>query len=208
MGFRLKYFVINKIFDRDTIIRNISRFIIENNIKTERSDEMKRCMYWLIFFFCCVLLTTVGCQHDPVIYAERIEIVKELPVYCSQLDSSELVSADEINWEAIAFQSEDEVKNYFSEAFLQAYPDYLKVDFSKYTLLVRTYYDFRDYEKREFSLVKNMEEKILYFSIYTENVVSGNPEPEIVYIERIAFVVEKLDKDYSIKTTCSVGASE
>ena len=189
MGFRLKYFVINKIFDRDTIIRNISRFIIENNIKTERSDEMKRCMYWLIFF-CCVLLTTVGCQHDPVIYAERIEIVKELPVYCSQLDSSELVSADEINWEAIAF------------------PDYLKVDFSKYTLLVRTYYDFRDYEKREFSLVKNMEEKILYFSIYTENVVSGNPEPEIVYIERIAFVVEKLDKDYSIKTTCSVGASE
>ncbi len=207
MGFRLKYFVINKIFDRDTIIWNIRRFIIESNIKTERSDVMKRCMYWLIFF-CCVLLTTVGCQHDPVIYAERIEIVKELPVYCSQLDSSELVSADEINWEAIAFQSEDEVKNYFSEAFLQAYPDYLKVDFSKYTLLVRTYYDFRDYEKREFSLVKNMEEKILYFSIYTENVVSGNPEPEIVYIERIAFVVEKLDKDYSIKTTCSVGASE
>ena len=150
----------------------------------------------------------MGCQHDPVIYAERIEIVKELPVYCSQLDSSELVSADEINWEAIAFQSEDEVKNYFSEAFLQAYPDYLKVDFSKYTLLVRTYYDFRDYEKREFSLVKNMEEKILYFSIYTENVVSGNPEPEIVYIERIAFVVEKLDQDYSITTTCSVGASE
>ena len=207
MGFRLKYFVINKIFDRDTIIWNIRRFIIESNIKTERSDVMKRCMYWLIFF-CCVLLTTVGCQHDPVIYAERIEIVKELPVYCSQLDSIELVSADEINWEAIAFQSEDEVKNYFSEAFLQAYPDYLKVDFSKYTLLVRTYYDFRDYEKREFSLVKNMEEKILYFSIYTENVVSGNPEPEIVYIERIAFVVEKLDKDYSIKTTCSVGASE
>ena len=207
MGFRLKYFVINKIFDRDTIIWNIRRFIIESNIKTERSDVMKRCMYWLIFF-CCVLLTTVGCQHDPVIYAERIEIVKELPVYCSQLDSSELVSADEINWEAIAFQSEDEVKNYFSEAFLQAYPDYLKVDFSKYTLLVRTYYDFRDYEKREFSLVKNMEEKITYFSIYTENVVSGNPEPEIVYIERIAFVVEKLDKDYSIKTTCSVGASE
>ncbi len=207
MGFRLKYFVINKIFDRDTIIWNIRRFIIESNIKTERSDVMKRCMYWLIFF-CCVLLTTVGCQHDPVIYAERIEIVKELPVYCSQLDSSELVSADEINWEAIAFQSEDEVKTYFSEAFLQAYPDYLKVDFSKYTLLVRTYYDFRDYEKREFSLVKNMEEKILYFSIYTENVVSGNPEPEIVYIERIAFVVEKLDKDYSIKTTCSVGASE
>lgn len=207
MGFRLKYFVINKIFDRDTIIWNIRRFIIESNIKTERSDVMKRCMYWLIFF-CCVLLTTVGCQHDPVIYAERIEIVKELPVYCSQLDSSELVSADEINWEAIAFQSEDEVKTYFSEAFLQAYPDYLKVDFSKYTLLVRTYYDFRDYEKREFSLVKNMEEKILYFSIYTENVVSGNPEPEIVYIERIAFVVEKLDKDYSIKTTCSVEASE
>lgn len=207
MVFRLKYFVINKIFDRDTIIWNIRRFIIESNIKTERSDVMKRCICWLIFF-CCVLLTTVGCQHDPVIYAERIEIVKELPVYCSLLDSSELVSADEINWEAIAFQSEDEVKNYFSEAFLQAYPDYLKVDFSKYTLLVRTYYDFRDYEKREFSLVKNMEEKILYFSIYTENVVSGNPELEKVYIERIAFVVEKLDKDYSIKTTCSVGASE
>lgn len=75
-------------------------------------------------------------------------------------------------------------------------------------MLVRTYYDFRDYEKREFSLVKNMEEKILYFSIYTENVASGNPELEKVYIERIAFVVEKLDMDYSIKTTCSVGASE
>lgn len=168
---------------------------------------MKQFMYWLVLL-CCVLLTATGCQHDPVVYAERIEIVKELPVYCSQLDSSKLVSADEINWETIAFQSEDEVKNYFPEAFLQAYPDYLKVDFSKYTLLVRTYYDFRDYEKREFSLVKNMEEKILYFSIYTENVVSDNPEPEKVYIERIAFVVEKLDKDYSIKTTCSVGASE
>ena len=75
-------------------------------------------------------------------------------------------------------------------------------------MLVRTYYDFRDYEKRAFSLVKNMEEKILYFSIYTENVVSDNPESEKVYIERIAFVVEKLDKDYSIKTTCSIGASE
>lgn len=168
---------------------------------------MKQCMYWLVLLS-CVLLTTTGCQHDPVVYAERIEIVKELPVYCSPLDSSKLVSVDEINWETIAFQSEDEVKNYFSEAFLQAYPDYLKVDFSKYTLLVRTYYDFRDYEKREFSLVKNMEEKILYFSIYTENVVSDDPEPEKVYIERIAFVVEKLDKDYSIKTTCSVGASE
>ncbi len=168
---------------------------------------MKQGMCWLVLL-CCVLLTTTGCQHDLVVYAERIEIVKELPVYCSQLDSSKLVSADEINWEAIAFQSEDEVKNYFSEAFLQAYPDYLKVDFSKYTLLVRTYYDFKDYEKREFSLVKNMEEKILYFSIYTENVVSDSQEPEKVYIERIAFVVEKLDKDYSIKTTCSVGASE
>lgn len=92
----------------------------------------------------------MGCQHDPVIYAERIEIVKELPVYCSQLDSSELVSADEINWEAIAFQSEDEVKNYFSEAFLQAYPDYLKVDFSKYTLLVRTYYDLETMKSENF----------------------------------------------------------
>lgn len=39
MGFRLKYFVINKIFDWNTIIRNIRRFIIENNIKTERSDR-------------------------------------------------------------------------------------------------------------------------------------------------------------------------
>lgn len=162
----------------------------------------------MLFALCCMLLIMISCQHDPVVYAERIEIVKELPVYCSLLDSSKLVSADEINWEAIAFQSEDEVKNYFSEAFLQAYPDYLEVDFSKYTLLVRTYFDFRDYEKREFSLVKNMEEKVLYFSIYTENVVSDNPKPEKVYIERIAFVVEKLDKDYSIKTTCSVGASE
>ena len=105
MGFRL------------TIIRNIRRFIIENNIKTERSDEMKQCMYWLVLLS-CVLLTTTGCQHAPVVYAERIKIVKKLPVYCSQLDSSKLVSADEINWETIAFQSEDEVKNYFSEAFL------------------------------------------------------------------------------------------
>lgn len=45
-------------------------------------------------------------------------------------------------------------------------------------------------------------------AIYTENVVADNLEPEKVYIERIAFVVEKPDKEYSIKTTCSVGASE
>ena len=58
---------------------------------------MKQFMYWLVLL-CCVLLTATGCQHDPVVYAERIEIVKELPVYCSQLDSSKLVSADEINF--------------------------------------------------------------------------------------------------------------
>ena len=56
----------------------------------------------------------------------------------------------------------------------ETYPDYLKVDFSKYTLLVRTYYDFKDYERREFPLTENREEKVIYFHMHTETKVLDN----------------------------------
>lgn len=172
-------------------------------------NGMKRSICMLIAL-CSMLVVLLGCQHEPVVYAERIEIVKELPAYYCLIDSSKLISPDDLEWEAVLFNSEEEVKAYFSDAFLQAYPDYLKVDFSKYTLLVRTYFDFMDYDKRIFTLTKNSEGKMLYFhvSYVGGNMIADKPTPVEVYVERLAFVVEKLNEDYSVKTIYSSVASE
>lgn len=73
----------------------------------------------------------------------------------------------------------------------ETYPDYLKVDFSKYTLLVRTYYDFKDYERREFPLTENREEKVIYFHMHTETKVldnqTNNKDDLVFQVEKCIF---------------------
>ena len=83
-------------------------------------------------------LTSCNEDNDPVI-AQYLEIVDELPTYYKLNSQNTLIHVEgNADTEIKVLNSTDEVRSYISEDFLAAYPDYLAVDFSQYSLLVKT----------------------------------------------------------------------
>ena len=78
-----------------------------------------------------------------------LTIHETFPIYFEKLDCDTLLLQDDLthNFEVLLLNSQEDVQTYVEKRFLDAYPDLLNVDFSKYSLIVWTdfvFYDIRD----------------------------------------------------------------
>lgn len=144
--------------------------------------------------FVCVLILIscfYSCKDDdsPTQY---LQIVAELPVYCANSNEQGLISKDELVNKVFVYNSKEDVKNNFTEAFLNKFPDYLHIDFTKYSLLVKT--SIVDYEilnkKISFYLKNRDTQNIYHYQI--DYYVGEQCADNEYFIERSAIVVDKI----------------
>ena len=75
-----------------------------------------------------------------------LTIHETFPIYFEKLDCDTLLLQDDLthNFEVLLLNSQEDVQTYVEKRFLDAYPDLLNVDFSKYSLIVWTDFVFYD----------------------------------------------------------------
>lgn len=143
-------------------------------------------------------LTACNDDDDPVI-ARYLDIERQLPVYYVLNDNNTLIDTDVItDDEAVVLNSVDEVRNYVGDEFLQAYPSYGEVDFTQYSLIVKTSPRFAyviDTSESEFTIIYNPYREGWQF---TEEIYVNDTLENDWYVERVALVVEKIDSDSQI----------
>ncbi len=154
----------------------------------------------LLYCFLC-LSFLLACKRDAQYFMENINI-KELPIFCSSINENKLIPKDEIKNKVLILNSKEDVIENISESFLHEYPNYLDIDFEKYTLLVRTSYVDYHVINRKVSLIK--ETCCNYYHLQIRYEV-GEILPENNYsVERIAIISEKINKDTEIKVEASI----
>lgn len=146
-------------------------------------------------------LTSCNEDNDPVI-AQYLEIVDELPTYYKLNSQNTLIHVEgNADTEIKVLNSTDEVRSYISEDFLAAYPDYLAVDFSQYSLLVKTAPVFPyviNTSNTNFSIIYNPYKECWQL---TEEIFVSDTLEKDWYVERVALVIEKVPSD--TKFTCT-----
>ena len=80
-----------------------------------------------------------------------LTIHETFPIYFEKLDCDTLLLQDDLthNFEVLLLNSQEDVQTYVEKRFLDAYPDLLNVDFSKYSLIVWTDFVFYDIRNRD-----------------------------------------------------------
>ena len=77
-----------------------------------------------------------SCEEDYTPTYLNQNIVDELPYCNTLLEDSSLISNDEIR--SLVCNSDEEIRRKFSPKFLSVYPEYERVDFNRYSVLVIT----------------------------------------------------------------------
>ena len=116
----------------------------------------------------------------------------ELPTYYGKSNEQELISEDELVNKVFIYNSKKEVENNLTETFLNEFPDYLYIDFTKYSLLVKT--SIVDYEvlkkKMSFYLKNENTQNVYLFQI--DYYVGEQCADNEYFIERTAIVVNRI----------------
>ncbi len=148
-------------------------------------------------------LTACSDDDNPVV-AQYLDIVRRLPIYYEPSGDNNLIpsSPDNAGDEVLLLNSDDEVRSHISDSFLQAYPEYLSVDFGRYSLIVKTSYKFPyviNTSESEFSIIYNPYRQCWQVSeiIYPTDTLEND-----YYVERVALVVDKLENGTTITYTC------
>ena len=141
-----------------------------------------------------MLLILVGCNDDSVQH-ERINlpIEAELPVYYAPYSDTALIAESDIEFqhESLTLNSNAEVEKCLSKRFLQAYPEYAKIDFSRYSLLVFTSIQPGDIVGRKTGYYKEVTSGRYFYSVRYLVDREEDREPSL-YFERLGVVVKKL----------------
>ena len=107
------------------------------------------------------------------------------------------------NFEVLLLNSQEDVQTYVEKRFLDAYPDLLNVDFSKYSLIVWTDFVFYDIRNRDiFVYWDNTYGCYRFFVDYKVGELCDY-DP---YIERIAIVVDKMESGTKIEKGYGISA--
>lgn len=152
-----------------------------------------------LIFFSLFLIFFCNCDKNSEVTLIPLRVITELPVYYVNNNSSTLITEKDIDDNVLILNSEIKVKDYFSDTFLHEYPEYLDVDFSKYSLLIKTSwitYKVSD-RKIHFYLEKTNHQKIYKFQV--DYSIDSLSIEEGYYIERIAIVVNKIDTNSVIE---------
>ena len=67
-----------------------------------------------------------------------LTIHETLPIYFEKLDCDTLLLQDDLTYhfDVLLLNTQEDVQTYVEKHFLDVYPEYLQVDFSKYSLIV------------------------------------------------------------------------
>ncbi len=149
-------------------------------------------------------LTACGNEDDGPVVAKYLDIARRLPTYYKLSSDNDLIpiSTGQEGDEVLLLNSTDEVRSYIGDDFLQAYPNYLSVDFNRYSLVVKTSYKFPyviNTSESEFSIIYNPYRQCWQLS---ETVYSTKTLEDNYYVERIALVVDKLESGAAITYVC------
>ncbi len=149
-------------------------------------------------------LTACNNDDDEPMVAKYLEISRRLPIYYKLSGDNNLIPipGDKANDEILLLNSADEVRSNIGEDFLQAYPDYLSVDFNHYSLVVKTSYKFPyviNPSESDFSIIYNPYRQC--WQLNEEIYISDTLEDDF-YVERVALVVEKIDNGTVITYVC------
>lgn len=153
-----------------------------------------------------MLATLAACSNDddPMV-ARYLDIKRQLPIYYELNSNNTLIdtgsnTADEV----VVLNSTDEVRNYVGDNFLQAFPAYGEVDFTQYSLIVKTSPKFSyiiNTSESDFSIVYNPYRNCWQL---TEEIYERGTIKDDWYVERVALVVEKIDSDTQVTISYNI----
>ena len=161
-----------------------------------RMDMLKRIMKKFLFLSILMLLL-VGCSDENEGSYAVCVIHKVLPIYWESADTNTLVSYDENTYSNIVLNSMAEVETALEPAFLEAYPEYLNVDYQQYSLIVHTisldsYFVFKDVQ-----FLYQEEADLFYFHLITDTDEKLRGQSNNII--RIAICVDKIPSDTYIE---------
>lgn len=161
---------------------------------------MKRvCSYILLLFLC------ISCSKGVKYVSMPLTIHETFPIYFEKLDCDTLLLQDDLthNFEVLLLNSQEDVQTYVEKRFLDAYPDLLNVDFSKYSLIVWTDFVFYDIRNRDIFVYWDNTYGCYRFFV---NYKVGELCDDDPYIERIAIVVDKMESGTKIEKGYGISA--
>lgn len=159
---------------------------------------MKRvCSYLLLLILC------MSCSREVKYLSTSLTIHETLPIYFEKLDCDTLLLQDDLTYhfDVLLLNSQEDVQTYVEKHFLDVYPEYLQVDFSKYSLIVWTDFVFYEIINRDIAIYRNNSDD--FYSFYV-NYDVGELCDNDPYIERIAIVTDKIESGTKIERRYSI----
>ena len=149
-------------------------------------------LYIIIYCFC-------SCDNDNRPVVKNLPIETELPVYINKNNKPGLINDNEIKRQVLVLNSEEEVKANLTNVFLNEYTDYLDIDFTKYSLLIKT--SIIDYKilRRKINYYYTSENNRDYYNLQIDYYVGDQFSEKEFLIERVGIVVDKIKNNSTIE---------
>lgn len=152
-----------------------------------------------VFFTDCFLCS---CDKEIDYPTENIPIVEEPPVFYCKKSQNELIGDNEIVNKIIILNSKEDAINNFTESFLASYPEYLQMDYNKYSVLVRTAPVDYNIINRNISLLFHKTSNSYRYQI--DYLVGDVCDVNDYFHERTAIVIDKILSHSKIEAGSSI----
>lgn len=158
---------------------------------------------WLIFvaFFLQIIFFS-SCNKEIDYPIDNVQIIEELSIFYCKKDQNELIGDNEIVNKIIILNSKEDAINNFTESFLDSYPEYLQIDYNKYSVLVRT-------APVDYNIINRNISLLFYktsnsYQYYIDYLVGDVCDVNDYYIERTAIVIDKILSHSKIEVGSSI----
>ena len=113
-----------------------------------------------------------------------------------------MIGDNEIVNKIIILNSKEDAINNFTESFLDSYPEYLQIDYNKYSVLVRT-------APVDYNIINRNISLLFYktsnsYQYYIDYLVGDVCDVNDYYIERTAIVIDKILSHSKIEVGSSI----
>lgn len=155
----------------------------------------------MILVFICA--TACNDENEDA-YEKYLPIISELPTYRMTHGEIGLISEDLFTQEAILLRSKDQVIDLFSQSFLKKYPQYLSVDFEKYSLIIASTLMARKVLKRNTYFIYSKKELPPYYELRLFYTLDGTNKLDNHIMEIFGILIDKLETSEEIRLITSI----
>lgn len=158
---------------------------------------------WLIFIvFSLQIIFFSSCNKEIDYPVDNIQIIEELSIFYCKKNQNELIGDNEIVNKIVILNSKEDAINNFTESFLESYPEYLQIDYNKYSVLVRTAPVDYNIISRNISFLFHKTSNTYQYQI--DYLVGDVCDVDDYYIERTAIVIDKILSHSKIEVGSSI----